>query len=63
MCYLNSNLLTAFSEQIFGFQVTEDFTFVAQLCEDQAICIKVQILRKGIEKEFVKVQEEMKTRL
>lgn len=25
----------------------EDFAFVAQLCEDQALCIKVQLLRRG----------------
>lgn len=26
----------------------EDYAFVAQLCEDQALCIKVQFLNKGI---------------
>lgn len=30
----------------FGSQVMEDFAFVAQLCEDQALCIKVQLLIK-----------------
>lgn len=26
----------------------EDFAFVVQLCEDQALCIKVQLLSKGL---------------
>ena len=28
----------------------EDFAFVAQLCEDQALCIKVQLLSQGTAK-------------
>lgn len=28
----------------------EDYMFVSQLCEDQALCIKVQLLMQGTEK-------------
>uniref|UniRef100_A0A452EVM8 Transmembrane and coiled-coil domains 5A n=1 Tax=Capra hircus TaxID=9925 RepID=A0A452EVM8_CAPHI len=37
-------------EQETGLQVIEDYAFVAQLCEDQALCIKVQPLSKEIAK-------------
>ncbi|VTJ85710.1 Hypothetical predicted protein, partial [Marmota monax] len=42
-----NNILSEISDQILVSQVMEDYAFVARLCEDQALCIKVQLLEKG----------------
>lgn len=41
------NISSEISDPILISQVMEDYAFVSRLCEDQALCIKVQLLEKG----------------